>query len=81
MRDAPDAGWLPFLKVVLGYLLVLAVSCLALAIGLGKVEEKTSFGLQYILGALSVLVGGFSQWCFSGASHKTEAPNANKPVD
>lgn len=47
-----------------GFLLLLLLAVLAAIIAIGKVQESTSFGLQYILGALSVLAGGFAQWAF-----------------
>lgn len=62
----PDVKWLPFLKLLLGFLLLAVLAGLAIVIGLGKVEQTTSFGLQEILGGLLVLSGGFTQWCFSG---------------
>jgi hypothetical protein len=59
------------LKVAFGYLALLALVALAAAIALGHVEEKTSFGLQYILGGLTTLCGGWSQWAF-GATKSDE---------
>lgn len=50
--------------MIFGFLLLLLLAALAAVIAIGHVEEKTSFGLQYILGALSVLSGGFAQWAF-----------------
>jgi hypothetical protein len=67
---APDPGWIPFLKIVFGYLVLLTLVILAGVIALGKVEEHTSFGLAGIIGALSVLAGGFAQWAFG--SDKTQ---------
>ena|ERR1700743_22366 len=63
----PDTRWIPLLKIFFGYTALLTLALLAAAIALGKVEEKTSFGLQYILGALTVLCGGWSQWAFAGS--------------
>jgi hypothetical protein len=51
-------------RMIFGFLLLVLLAALAGVIALGHVEEKTSFGLQYILGALSVLSGGFAQWAF-----------------
>lgn len=70
MIEAPDHKWLPFLKLVLGYCLVLMLGVLAATFGLGKVEAQSSFGLQEILGGLLVLSGGFTQWAFSGTTEK-----------
>lgn len=61
----PDPEWLPFLKIGLGYMIVLLLATLAGTIALGKVEQNTSFGLQQILGGLLVVSGMFSQWAFS----------------
>lgn len=61
----PNPGWLPFLKMTFGFLLVLVVAGLAAMIAFGKVEQQTSFGLDIILGGLLTLTGGFSQWAFS----------------
>lgn len=52
-------------RMIFGFCLLALLTALAGVISIGHVEEKTSFGLQYILGALSALSGGFSQWAFS----------------
>lgn len=49
-----------------GLVLMLMLGGLALAIGLGKVQQDSSFGLQDILGGLLVLCGSYSQWAFGG---------------
>ena len=61
---APDPAWIPFLKVLFGFLLVVTLAILACIIALGHVEAATSFGLDIILGGLMVLAGGFAQWAF-----------------
>lgn len=53
------------LKMIFGFALLLVLAVLAAVIALEKVEPSTSFGLQYILGALSTLSGGFVGWAFS----------------
>lgn len=53
------------LRMAFGFGLLLVIAGLALAIALGKVHQDTSFGLQYLLGSLSSLAGGFAQWAFS----------------
>lgn len=63
-QPAPDPKWLPFLKVVFGFLLLIALAILAAIIAIGKVEQNTSYGLDYILGGLTVMCGGFVQWAF-----------------
>lgn len=62
---APDPGWLPYVKMVYGFLVLLTLVALATVIALGKVEMKTSFGLEGIISALGVLAGMFAQWAFA----------------
>ena len=52
-------------RMIFGFCLLGMLATLAGVIAIGHVEEKTSFGLQQILGALAVLCGGFAQWAFS----------------
>lgn len=58
-------------RMLFGFLLLVLLCILAGVIAIGHVEEKTSYGLQYILGALAVLAGGFAQWAF-GKSEDSE---------
>lgn len=58
------------LKMIFGFMLLALLAVLAGVIALARVEEKTSYGLQFILGALSVLSGGFANWAF-GRSEKS----------
>ena len=51
-------------KAAFGFMLLLVIAGLALAIAIGHVEEKTSFGLQIILGCLTTISGGFAAWAF-----------------
>ena len=67
--SAPDPGWIPYLKMVFGILLLILLAALALVIGLGKVEQSTSFGLQDILGGLLLLSGAYGQWAFGGGKN------------
>jgi hypothetical protein len=69
---APDEKWLPFLKMLFGVLLLVLLATLAAVIGLGKVQQETSFGLQDILGGLLVLSGAYSQWAFGGTASKRD---------
>lgn len=69
---APDEKWLPFLKMAFGLVLLVMLAVLAAIIGLGKVQQETSFGLQDILGGLLVLSGAYSQWAF-GSSTKQDS--------
>ena len=52
-------------RMIFGFCLLALMASLAGVIAIGHVEEKTSFGLQQILGSLAVLSGGFAQWAFS----------------
>ena len=52
--------------LLFGCFLVLVMAGLAIGIALGQVEEKTSFGLQIILGSLATIVGAWSQRVFGG---------------
>lgn len=60
----PDPGWIPFIKVFIGLLMFLSLVALAMVIGLGHVEQNTSFGLQDVLGGLLVGFGAWAQWSF-----------------
>lgn len=64
--NAPDPAWIPFLKLVIGLMMFLSLVALASIIGLGKVEQASSYGLQDVLGGLLVAFGAWSQWAFSG---------------
>ena len=55
-------------KAAFGFALLLVIAGLALAIAVGHVEEKTSFGLQIILGCLTTISGGFAAWAFGSKS-------------
>jgi len=52
-------------RMVFGFALLILLATLAAVIAIGHVEEKSSYGLQFLLGSLSSLAGGFSQWAFS----------------
>ncbi len=56
-----------------GMALLIILAGLALAIALGHVEEKTSYGLMPLLVSISHLSGQFAQWAFS-SSHSAPAP-------
>lgn len=61
------------LKMIFGFVMLIALVVLAGVIALGKVEQETSYGLDYVLGALSVMAGGFVQWAF-GSTGKGREP-------
>lgn len=64
--NTPNPEWIPFLKLLIGLLMFLSLVSLAAIIGLGHVEQATSFGLQDVLGGLLVAFGMWSQWAFGG---------------
>jgi hypothetical protein len=65
-------GWrLKEPRMWFGFLLLFLMAILAGLLALGKVEEKTSFGLQFILAALSGGFGAFCTWAF-GSKDKPE---------
>ncbi len=55
---------LQILKMIFGFLLLILLAVLAAVIGLGHVEQATSYGLEGIVGGLLVLSGGFAHWAF-----------------
>ncbi len=57
-------------RMIFGFSLLLVLACLATAIALGNVEEKTSYGLMPLLTTLSTLAGGFAQWAFNSKDGK-----------
>ena len=69
LSTPPHPGWLPFLKISFGFVLLLVLAVLAGVIALGKVEQATSFGLTYILGGLTSMAGGFVQWSFGSSKN------------
>ena len=58
----PDPGWLPFLKYLYGFMLLLLISVLAAVIAIGHVEEKTSYGLKDIITGLLMISNAFAVW-------------------
>jgi thiol:disulfide interchange protein len=85
MMAAPDAGWMPFVKIAFGFALLLVLAILAALIALGNVRAESSFGLNIILGGLLTLSGGFAGWAFRDEKKETseetgeqaEAPHTN----
>lgn len=47
-----------------GFTLLLSLTALAIIIGIGKVEQHTSYGLPIVLGALASQGGQFGQSAF-----------------
>ncbi len=52
------------LRMIYGLCLLTILAGLALAIAVGHVEEKSSYGLVPVLMAISSLSGQFAQWAF-----------------
>lgn len=75
MRPAPDPGWLPYWKMLFGFLLLAMLAVLAGLIALGKVHQESSFGLEGIIGGLTALAGGFVNWAFTTEKHGPTPPD------
>lgn len=67
---APDEGWLPFVKIMFGFFLLVILAALSAIIALGHVKAESSFGLDIILGGLLTLSGGFASWAFRDTRHR-----------
>lgn len=74
-RKSPDPGWLDFLRMAYGYIILLSLVGLAAAIALGKVSQATSYGLDGIITALALLTGQFAGWCFGGNKRSGDDPS------
>lgn len=61
---APDPGWLPFMKLMFGFGILVVLATLAMIIAIAHVKADSSFGLEIILGGLLTLSGGFAGWAF-----------------
>jgi uncharacterized membrane protein YoaK (UPF0700 family) len=53
--------------MIFGFVLLVLLAVLAGVVALGRVHQETSYGLDYILGSLATLAGGFAQWAFGKA--------------
>ena len=62
-------------KMVIGGVILISLVFLAGAIALGKVEEKTSYGLTPILTILGKFVLDFSEWAYRGAGRRKDEPD------
>jgi hypothetical protein len=65
-------------KMLFGFSVLLVLAILATIISLGHVEEKTSFGLSFVLGALSSLSGAFGNWAFSNSRSQPESTDEKR---
>jgi hypothetical protein len=52
------------IKLLTGSTLVILLVLLAGLVAVGKVEERFSFGLQFLLGMLSAVVIRFAEWAW-----------------
>lgn len=52
-------------RMIYGFCLMLAVVVLAVLVALGRVEEKTSFGLGVLFMILKDMGADFGKWAFS----------------
>lgn len=59
-----DAGWM------YGYCLLASICGLIALIAFGKVEEKTSYGLQWLVAALVLITQQWASWKFGKPEKK-----------
>lgn len=59
-------------RFILGSIILLGLLALGTAVALGKVEERSSYGLVPILGILGKVALDFSEWAFRGSSKERE---------
>jgi hypothetical protein len=64
IRDVPDERLKMLLAYSFGFSTLLVYFILAMVIAIGHIEEKTSYGLPIVLGALGPLGGAFVGWAF-----------------
>ena len=74
LKSSPDPAWMPFIKLVFGFFVLISLAVLAAIIALGDVKAEKSFGLDIILGGLLTLAGGFAQWAFGDSHREVEKP-------
>ena len=56
--------------MIFGFLALVVLATLAAIIALGKVNQDSSYGLDYILGGLTMMTGGFANWAFGTTKEK-----------
>ncbi len=66
-HDISDERLRILLAYAFGFSTLFVYGMLALAIAIGHIEEKTSYGLPIVLGALGPLGGAFVGWAFGQA--------------
>ena len=69
------------LRMIYGYILLVSLVTLILIIGVGHVEEKTSYGLTDLIGILAVLAGQFGQWAFANRGKNGGTTGGNIEVN
>ena len=69
LGDLSDERLRVLLAYAFGFTTLLVYFILAMTIAVGHIEEKTSYGLPIVLGALGPLGGAFVGWAF-GTSRK-----------
>jgi len=75
---APDPGWMPFVKLLFGFMILLVLAALAAIIAIGHIKAETSFGLDIILGGLLTLSGGFAGWAFRDTKPQPKETDQNE---
>lgn len=65
-------------KMLFGFSVLVILAILAVVISVAHVEEKTSFGLSFVLGALSSLSGAFGNWAFSNSRSQSESTDETR---
>ncbi len=61
MREMPR----PDPRVIFGYYVFTAMVALAAMFGLGTVKKESSYGLDFLMGGITLMAGGWTQWAFS----------------
>jgi uncharacterized membrane protein YoaK (UPF0700 family) len=64
-------------RMIFGFILLVLLAVLAAVVAIGKVHQDSSYGLDYILGSLATLSGGFAQWAFGKPPEKSDKPDSN----
>jgi len=52
-------------KLIFGFSVLITLGGMGFAFGIGRVEEKSSYGLAPIIAILGTMAGGFSSWAFT----------------
>jgi membrane protein YqaA with SNARE-associated domain len=60
------------MRMIFGFILLIALVVLIGVVAIGHVEEKTSYGLTPIIMALATVAGGFSNWAFDSTANASD---------